>query len=295
MRQVLVAYDFSLFSRRALALAMQGYPFGVGPDSVVKVVHVIDERLYENVLSKEAVPDEDEIVSYLKDDVAQVKADIPAEADVVCEPVIAVLRGKPYEQILKTTGEHRAAALMVGGQGHGGVKEFFIGRTAQRLLRHTTCPVYVVRDPQPRPLPDHLLCAVDGSEVSAHALIETAKLSESLSTPFSTIQVNENPYIPYIQRVAWEIHDENALEEMRVHGLKELKEFEKKHLGGLKARNHLYVFGDVVETLDHHAAVLGAGTIVVGVRGHGAIERATLGSVAEGLVRKAEVDVLIVH
>ncbi|MCA9698651.1 MAG: universal stress protein, partial [Myxococcales bacterium] len=74
MSRVLVPFDFSPHSRRALALALQGFPFG--REAEVEVLHVVDEDLYANVLTKGAVPSDDAIDSYLSDELTTVSAEV---------------------------------------------------------------------------------------------------------------------------------------------------------------------------------------------------------------------------
>jgi len=56
----------------------------------------------------------------------------------------------------------------------------------------------------------------------------------------------------------------------------------------------LLVQGPTVETILERAAKLGADLIVMGSHGHGALYRALLGSISEGVVRQANCPVLII-
>ena len=56
----------------------------------------------------------------------------------------------------------------------------------------------------------------------------------------------------------------------------------------------LLLQGETVETILREAAKLNAEMIVVGSHGHGALYKAILGSVSEGIIHKASCPVLIV-
>ena len=292
-QQIAVAYDFSPFARRALALALQGYTYG--PDVIVKVVHVIDEHLYENVLSKSHVPSEDDIAAYLRADLARVEQELPGKTRSAPAPVLHIARGKPFSEILKAAAAVKARAVMMGGQGHGGLKEKFLGRTAQRVVREAPCPVYIVKEPYSASVPKRILCAVDYSEPSKKALEQAAALAKQSGAALSLLHVVENPYVPYLQKVAVEIHDEKVLRQLREDMQGELRKFEKSVLGGTPAGHHLAVFGNAAETVAQHAKILNAGTIVLGTHGHSPLGRAVLGSVAEGVLLHSAVDVLVVR
>lgn len=293
MTDILIPYDFSKFARRALALAIQGYPFGKG--HVIKAHHVIDEGLYENVLSKKSIPDEEEIVQALKDDIEVVKADLPRGGDIP-EIVCRVDRGHPSKEILEACEQDKISRIMMGGQGHGGLKERVLGRTALRVIRDFEGgDVYVVRNDLGLQIPRRLCCAVDMSETSAKALKEAARLADEHGMGLSLLHVTANPYIPYLQRVASELHDEEGIRELREAGMARLKKFETDTLGKARADTHNVVFGWVSDTIVSQARALGAGTIVMGARGLSTFSRALVGSVTEGVISNSHIDVLVVR
>lgn len=292
MKRILIPYDFSQYSRRALGLAMQGYPFGTEVE--IELLHVIDESLYENVLSRSHIPNEGAIHSYLHADIEKVKADLFDPEAVKVVPILKIVRGRPADQILESQKVFKATAIMIGGQGHGGVKEMFLGRTAQQIAREAPSDVYVVKSTGVGRPPKRILCAVDFSDHSKRALEEANRLCVLTGSKLSIIMVVENPYLPYLQKLAVEIHDDEALKDLIASERQKLLAFEAQTLGANRADTHHAVFGPVVETITSHAEILHAGTIVVGPKGRGAMGRALLGSMTERIMVRSKVDVLVV-
>src|SRR5262245_42021516 len=153
MNRVLVPYDFSPHSRRACALAMQGFPFGM--DAEIELLHVVDAALYKNVLASKYVPEDDAIDSYLADELTLIKAELAVARGPLqlLEPRRVVARGRPYQIIDERLHEPEMLGALLGGQGHGGTTERLLGRTAQRVLRHAEVPVLVVKHPHSLAVP----------------------------------------------------------------------------------------------------------------------------------------------
>ena len=54
--------------------------------------------------------------------------------------------GKAYDEIVRMAGEANADLIVIGTHGYRGVKHFFLGSTAEKVVRHAPCPVLVVRE-----------------------------------------------------------------------------------------------------------------------------------------------------
>ncbi len=293
MKHVLVAYDFSSYSRRALGLAMQGYPFG--SDVELEVFHVIDEQLYENVLSKKAIPSEEAIRSYFEADIERAKSGLPTGGRPAVEPTLVVKRGHPYEVILERLGENKSCGLLIGGQGHGGIEEKLLGRTARRALHHSQCPVYVTKKQEDVSIPRAALCATDLSEQSQLALQESRRLTTEFGISFSTIHVIASHYVPYLEKA---VADENFAEELErilVMTEDDLVTFEKSALGEIESDSRKVVIGDVHREIILEAENQAAETIVVASHQRTGLKRVLLGSVSEGLLDRSEKDIFVVR
>ncbi|HVI02272.1 MAG TPA: universal stress protein [Enhygromyxa sp.] len=302
MNRVLVPYDFSPHSRRACALAMQGFPFG--NDVEIELLHVVDEALYGNVLTSKHVPEDEAIDSYLADEVLRIQAELAvahckhSEPPQLLEPKRTIARGRPYQIIEERMRDPEMLGALLGGQGHGGATERLLGRTAQRVLRHATIPVLVVVHPHSLALPARLMVAIDWSDNSARALLVAARLTNEVEGLLSVLHVIESPYVPYVKAFAHEQDAREALQPLHDKQLARLAGFVGETLAQLPAvpesLTEAVVFGDPPKAIAAQAAALLADLIVVGARGSANLSRFLLGSTAERLVTAANSDILMV-
>ncbi|HWR90382.1 MAG TPA: universal stress protein [Dissulfurispiraceae bacterium] len=56
-----------------------------------------------------------------------------------------VLRGVPYEEILKFAEKNAIDLIVIGTHGRKGLDRVLFGSTAERVVRNATCPVMTVR------------------------------------------------------------------------------------------------------------------------------------------------------
>lgn len=302
MNRVLVPYDFSPHSRRACALAMQGFPFGM--DAQIEMLHVVDEDLYANVLAQKHVPNNDAIESYLADDLTRIRAELAvahgqhSAQPRLLEPTQVVVRGRPHAVIDQHLREPNVIGALLGGQGHGGATERLLGRTAQRVIRHAEVPLLVVKQPQSLAPPTRLMAAVDWSENSVRALLVAARLREEQGGLLSVLHVIDSPYVPYVRAFAHEQEAAEALDQMADEQLARLADFVGAVLAEAGGKpdelTEAVLFGDPATTIASQAATLLAELIVVGVHGSTKVARYLLGSTAEKLVTAANTDILVV-
>jgi len=302
MNRVLVPYDFSPHSRRACALAMQGFPFGM--DVEIELLHVVDEGLYANVLAGKYVPTDDAIDSYLSDDLIRIKAEIAvahgahSDAAKLLEPKRVIVRGRPHALIDEHLREPTMVGALLGGQGHGGAREAVLGRTAQRVIRHAEVPVLVVKHPHSLSLPVRFVAAVDWSEHSARALQLAARLCSEAEGLLSVLHVIDSPYVPYVKAFAHEHDAREALQPLQDSKLEALARFVGETLTQAevvpRSLTEAVVFGDPAEAIAAQGSALLADLIVVGARGTSNLSRFLLGSTAEKLVTAARSDILVV-
>lgn len=182
IRRILCPIDFSDHSRRALdhAVAIARWY-----DSAVTVLHVFSTApvaayapgapdLQSIVLTRE---DRDQLLDHMTRFIA---AESPP--DVPVEP--SIREGLPSTEILDHATAMDADLLVLGTHGRSGLDRLVLGSVAEKVLRKATCPVLTV----PHNLPDavpaapvlfkHVLCPVDFSDCSLHALNYAMSLAQ---------------------------------------------------------------------------------------------------------------------
>ena len=59
-----------------------------------------------------------------------------------------VLRGVPYEEILKFARDNAIDMIIMGTHGRSGLDRVIFGSTAEKVVRYSECPVLTVRNPK---------------------------------------------------------------------------------------------------------------------------------------------------
>lgn len=148
LKQILVPTDFSACSRNALGYALRlAQQFGAR----LLLVNVVEPMIVpENMLM--AVPELPEAGGNLVNDAQErlaqlVRREVPA--GVKADTTVRV--GRPYHEIIETAREAQADLIIIATHGYTGLRHVFLGSTAERVVRHASCPVLTVREPEPAP------------------------------------------------------------------------------------------------------------------------------------------------
>ena len=137
--------------------------------------------------------------------------------------------------------------------------------------------------------PTRVLLATDGSSNAALAAQSAIELCEKTGSELHVVHVGE--FLP-----TFYAYTEEEPAELRDNAQRLLdEEVERiRAAGGQLAQAHLRL-GRAAEQIVTLSEELGAGVIVVGGRGLGALRRALLGSVSESVVRHAHCPVFVVR
>ncbi len=68
------------------------------------------------------------------------------EATHALHPDIRTIEGVPWKQIVRVAQELGAELIVLGAHGETSMREALIGSVAERVVRHASCSVLVVRD-----------------------------------------------------------------------------------------------------------------------------------------------------
>ncbi|MGH7541174.1 MAG: universal stress protein [Gemmatimonadota bacterium] len=196
--------------------------------------------------------------------------------------------------ILDYAHERGIDLIVMGSHGRRGLRRLLLGSVTEEVLRASGCPVLTVHGPKEGAVSTavtRILVPVDFSKRSSLAIDYGVELAETYGAKLHLLHVVELPTYPdFYVPVSMSGIDIPAVRQQSAERLKELA------LGPaarVDIETSVSVGRTVVEIVDT-AESGGYDLIVMPSHGYSGIERALLGSVAEGVLRRAPCPVLIV-
>jgi nucleotide-binding universal stress UspA family protein len=204
------------------------------------------------------------------------------------------------KEVLVQASRLGADLIVMGTHGRSGFDRFFLGSVAEKTLRTSRVPVLVVPPRLPDVVPAgrdpfrSILCAVDFSQDSAHALGYAASLAQHAAGQLTVLHSVEPVPVGYdpVAGVNFDVVGyAQALENSARAGLQKLAP-EPIALGC--ETETVVTRGKAYKEILRAAVERQADLIVVGVHGRNAVDRLVFGSTTEHIVRRATCPVLAV-
>jgi nucleotide-binding universal stress UspA family protein len=219
---------------------------------------------------------------------------------------IHALKGRPFQEVCDLARDIGVDLIVISTRGNTGLKHLVIGSTAERVVRHSPCPVLVVRRrdqkkkgssrgkfSRPALAFRKIIVPIDFSECSMKGLAYAKALAKQFgSTLILLHSVNLEYYVagdeyarydfPLLMRQA----EKAAKEKMR-------DLIRKTDWEGLKAETMLEI-GHAGQEICDRAKDRSADLIVTSTHGNTGLKHILLGSTAEYVVRHAHCPVLVV-
>jgi nucleotide-binding universal stress UspA family protein len=242
-----------------------------------------------------------------------------------------VLTGAAAQKILDAVEEEQADLVVMCSHGDTGIKRVMLGSVAQKVARHSTVPVLVLRQDGSVPIssyPDHLrplhavmaIVALDGSALAEAALMPAASLVMALAAPArGSLQLTRVLKLPIKVSEPAEQGKHSYPESMDLHlkdqAIREAKTYlgnlvDQLRQGPLKDADltltwSIAIGKDVADTLIRAAETGedaegsnvfgGCDLMVLATHGRGGLERWVLGSVTEHILGATRLPMLIVR
>lgn len=279
MRTVVVATDFSTRSDRAIR---RGVLISKVSGAELVLVHAIDDDQPQRLI-----------------DAAHLEAKLELAPQVstlrTLDGVNASYRiciGDPFSSITQTAHELGADVLVVGPHRRQILRDVFVGTSAERIVRTSGVPVIMANATPAAPY-RHILVAVDYSQPSTAALELAGGMRWGDEPALSVVHVFDPPaQATRGMLIVSEADAERYIAEARLGAAQELAEYVRR-LGVQPVRQIVEMMtGDYATTLIEAARRADADLIVLGQRGQSGLAKALMGSVAEAVLRLADIDVL---
>ncbi|NPV91824.1 MAG: universal stress protein [Firmicutes bacterium] len=143
-KKVLVATDFSNFAEKVLETAES---IATKYNASVYLLHVVDQNVSK---SSDDYNLPDEVVERYKEqgmknsfEIIKGQTEKLKSKGIETEPV--VMAGNPAEVILSEQAAKGADVIVMGSHGKTGLTRYMLGSVAEKVIRHATVPVLVVR------------------------------------------------------------------------------------------------------------------------------------------------------
>ena len=214
----------------------------------------------------------------------------------------AVLQGSIAQTLARYVRELGTDLVVMTTHGRGGIRRAWLGSVTDQLIRTSEVPILVVQPSErkagePSLGPAEILVPLDGSPLAEAVLEPAAALARLWDGEMSLVQVvrpvvlTSEPALPFPAGYAAQATDmrrESAQDYIRDVA-------ERLRESGVKASGVAVVGGGIADTLLNLARPERIGLLAVATHGRGGLRRLALGSVADKLVRAAEVPVLVVR
>ena len=211
-----------------------------------------------------------------------------------------VVAGQPSQQLIRKADEWKPDLIVVGSHGHSALGRFILGSVSKRVVTDSHRSVRVARGPvlsEPSK-PPRLVIGVNGSVEAEHAVRAVGRRAWPDGTEVRIIAVDDGTSPARLAHVLPTttalIRGSNQETALAAHRMVEWAENELRVIG-LNVSVTLDK-GDPQRELLHEAQKWNADSIFVGGRSfNNAFERLRLGSVATGLVTRANCSVEVVR
>lgn len=179
--------------------------------------------------------------------------------------------------------------VVVGASGHRGAAGFWLGSTPRQLVRHSPCPVVVVRGPASRGKPDRIVVGVDGSETSLAAVRWAAAEADLHRVGLLVVHSWWYPYLGIgVDEGASQARDLIQVDAARV--LDAAVELARELCGG-DVTGALVAEATAAALLD---SVVDGDVLVLGSRGRGAIRSGVFGSTVNAVLEHSVVPTVVI-
>jgi nucleotide-binding universal stress UspA family protein len=217
------------------------------------------------------------------------------------------LQGDIAQAIENHVTQTHPTLIVMSSHGRGALSRAWLGSIADQLVRHANVPVLIVRPGEQNTdaLPPvvatdlkNILVPVDGGSLSKKGLAWAVRLAKNSGAHLVLARVvqpppaYESPYFPG-DAVAVPLHQRGIPEELAAADLNAMKNELADR--GFDASTEIISCVQIASGLLSCAEEVEADLIVIATHGRGGLARATLGSVADKVVRGAEMPVLVVR
>jgi len=206
-------------------------------------------------------------------------------------------QGRPFEEICELARRQKFDLIVVATRGNTGLKHVLLGSTAERIVRHSPCPVLVVhprkKNEKRTPRFDRILVPIDFSECSLKGVEYARGLARQFGSKLVLLHsvalqyfITSDEYARY--DLPWLMEEAERASRCQMRELIETTDWQ-----GIEVRSSLQI-GHAGQQVCGRAAEDNVDLIVTSTHGTTGFKHILVGSTAEYIVRHAACPVLVV-
>jgi nucleotide-binding universal stress UspA family protein len=286
LHRILAATDLSAPARQAAERAAR---LARETGAALTLCHALPQAPLQELRQWLGAPAVEDLLARARDETAALAATLHAERHVAVQP--RVEEGAVIDVLLRAAEVEAADLMVLGARGAGFLRRLVLGTTAERLLRRTTRPLLVVRQPPHEPYRRALL-ALDFSPWTPAVIAQARAVA---------------PHARWVLFHAWQVPFE---EKLRFAGVEDTTLAHYREQARLQATQRLHaaaeqaglrpgqwdaclVEGDAALRLVEQEQVRACDLVVIGKHGQSAAEDLLLGSTTKHLLAEGQADVLV--
>ncbi len=182
MKRILVPYDFSETSQQALE---KGIFLSLKYKATLVVLHIIEKTFNDEFVGMLWPPKE--LSSQLKQKIqSEIEKRVPKHSEKI-QTEILIQVGRAYVEILRTLEKEKIDLIVIGTHGRTGFKHFRLGSVAEKVVQHSSVPVFIHRGEARAP--KRILIPVDFSENSKEGFRLGLKWASDLQSEIYLLHV----------------------------------------------------------------------------------------------------------
>ncbi len=295
-KKILVPLDGSATAETVLPYAealAAGFKTSLELVSVIDIgamaAHLAGDKVHR--LDAIIATEEKKSTSYLEQ-VAKTLSRVPTACRIV--------RGHAAEAILETTSRDGDMLIAMATHGHSGAKRWLLGSVAEKVLRGTTHPLFLVRavvaQGSPQRIINSIVVPLDGSLLAEQILPTVSKWAQALDVEVTLIRTFEFPASAYYGSQDDLPDYDQFREQTRREAADYLKAKEALLVGaGVRAVATVTIEGAAADEIISYAQTAPRALIAMSTHGRSGVRRWLLGSVTEKVVRHGDDPVLVVR
>ena len=213
-----------------------------------------------------------------------------------------VARGRAADVIIESAEAEKGTLIAMATHGRSGINRWMMGSVAEKVLRGTTTPLFLVRAAEDGVSRDRdasiksMIVPLDGSELAEMVLPTVCEIATKLDLEVVLFRAYELAASAYYGNEAYLPNYDEMLRELK----EEVEGYLKKTAEGLTALGLTKVSwvalpGSDAEEIVRYANQHHDALVAMCTHGRSGAARWALGSVTEKVVRHAEEPVLVVH